>query len=65
MLARERIERIIDPERRSRTSPLLHTICTMAVLHSQSIVTGIGCVTAERVLFVANDATVKGGPIIQ
>jgi len=61
-LARERIEAIIDPG----TSFLeLSALAAEGMYdgraHSAGIVTGIGMVDGRECLFVANDATVKGG----
>ena len=62
MLARERIERIIDPGTAFlELSPLAAYELYDGRAHSAGIVTGIGCVHGREVLFVANDATVKGG----
>ena len=62
MLARERIERIIDPGTAFlELSPLAAYDLYDGRAHSAGIVTGIGCVHGREVLFVANDATVKGG----
>jgi len=61
-LPRERIERILDPG-----SPFLEFSALAAhglydnEAPSAGIVTGIGAVHGREVLFVANDATVKGG----
>ena len=62
LLARERIDEICDPG-----SPFLE-LSTLAgngmydgKAHSAGIVTGIGVVNGRECLFVANDATVKGG----
>ena len=61
-LARERIEQIIDPG----TAFLeLSTLAANGMYdgkaHSAGIVTGIGIVHGQECMFVANDATVKGG----
>ena len=61
-LARERIEQIID----SGTAFLeLSTLAAYGMYdekaHSAGIVTGIGIVHGQECMFVANDATVKGG----
>tara|TARA_X000000950_G_C13844668_1_gene631786 strand:- start:221 stop:1672 length:1452 start_codon:yes stop_codon:yes gene_type:complete len=62
MLARERIERIIDPGTAFlELSPLAAYDLYDGRAHSAGIVTGVGCVHGREVLFVANDATVKGG----
>ncbi len=62
MLARERIEAIIDPN-----TPFLE-LSTLAghdmynnAAPGAGMVTGIGLVHGREVMFVANDATVKGG----
>jgi len=62
MLARERIERIIDPGTAFlELSPLAAFELYDGKAHSAGIVTGIGMVHERECLFVANDATVKGG----
>ena len=61
-LARERIERIIDPGTAFlELSPLAAYELYDGRAHSAGIVTGIGMVHGRECLFVANDATVKGG----
>ena len=61
-LARERIERIIDPGTAFlELSPLAAYKLYDGRAHSAGIVTGIGMVHGRECLFVANDATVKGG----
>jgi len=61
-LPRERIERIIDP------GTAFLELSTLAAYdlydgraHSAGLVTGIGVVHGRECLFVANDATIKGG----
>lgn len=62
LLARERIERIIDPGTAFlELSPLAAFELYDGRAHSAGIVTGIGMVHGRECLFVANDATVKGG----
>ena len=62
LLARERIERIIDPGTAFlELSPLAAYDLYDKRAHSAGIVTGIGMVHGRECLFVANDATVKGG----
>jgi len=62
LLPRERIEKIIDP-----SSPFLEfsTLAANGMYNNDApgagMVTGIGVVHGREVLFVANDATVKGG----
>ncbi len=62
LLPRERVERVLDPG-----SPFLEFSALAANslynndAPSAGIVTGIGAVDGREVLFVANDATVKGG----
>jgi 3-methylcrotonyl-CoA carboxylase beta subunit len=62
LMARERIERVIDPG-----TPFLELSALAAhglyegEVPSAGIVTGIGVVNGVPCLFVANDATVKGG----
>src|SRR5947199_7369768 len=62
LLARERVERLLDPG-----SPFLE-IAPLAALDlyendapSAGIVTGIGRISGRECVVVANDATVKGG----
>ena len=62
LLPRERIERIIDPGTAFlELSPLAAYELYDGRAHSSGIVTGIGLVHGRECLFVANDATVKGG----
>ena len=62
LLARERIERIIDPGTAFlELSPLAAFELYDRRAHSAGIVTGVGMVHGRECLFVANDATVKGG----
>jgi propionyl-CoA carboxylase len=62
MLARERVERLIDPG-----TPFLEIGLLAArevyedAVPAAGIITGIGRVTGREVMIVANDATVKGG----
>ena len=61
-LARERIERIVDAGTAFlELSPLAGYELYDGRAHSAGIVTGIGMVHGRECLFVANDATVKGG----
>ena len=62
LLARERIEALLDPGRRSWSCrPWPPTACTTTMRPPAGIVTGIGSVCGKEVAIVANDATVKGG----
>ena len=62
LLARERIERIIDPGTAFlELSPLAAYELYDGRANSAGIVTGVGLVHGRECLFVANDATVKGG----
>ena len=62
LLPRERIERIIDPGTAFlELSPLAGYGLYDGRAHSAGIVTGVGMVHGRECLFVANDATVKGG----
>ena len=62
MLPRERIEAIIDPGTAFlELSPLAAYDLYDGRAHSAGIVTGVGMVHGRECLFVANDATVKGG----
>lgn len=61
-LARERIERIIDPGTAFlELSSLAAFDLYDGRAHSAGLVTGIGIVHGRECLFVANDATIKGG----
>jgi len=61
-LARERIDRIIDPGTAFlELSPLAAFDLYDGQAHSAGIITGVGMVHGRECLFVANDATVKGG----
>src|SRR6185503_7928542 len=62
LLARERIERLIDPGTPFlELSPLAANGMYDDEAPSAGIVTGIGSVEGKEVAIVANDATVKGG----
>ena len=62
LLARERIEKIIDPGTAfMELSPLAAFDLYDGKASSAGIVTGVGLVHGRECLFVANDATVKGG----
>ena len=62
LLARERIEKIIDPGTAFlELSPLAAYDLYDGRASSAGIVTGVGLVHGRECLFVANDATVKGG----
>jgi acetyl-CoA carboxylase carboxyltransferase component len=62
LLARERIERLIDPRTPFlELSPLAANGMYDDDAPSAGIVTGIGTVEGKQVAIVANDATVKGG----
>src|SRR5918912_3532656 len=62
LLARERIERLLDPDTPFlELSPLAAWELYDGEAPSAGIVTGIGLVERRQVLIVANDATVKGG----
>ena len=62
LLARERIEAILDPGTAFlELSPLAAYELYDGRAHSAGMVTGIGMVHGRECLFVANDATVKGG----
>ena len=62
MLARERIERIIDPGTAFlELSSLAAWDLYDGRAHSAGVITGVGMVHGRECLFVANDATVKGG----
>jgi acetyl-CoA carboxylase carboxyltransferase component len=62
MLARERIERLCDPD-----TPFIefNPLAAWGMYHDEApaagIVTGIGVIEGQECLLVANDATVKGG----
>jgi acetyl-CoA carboxylase carboxyltransferase component len=62
LLARERVERLIDPGTAFlELSPLAATGMYGDEAPSAGILTGIGTVNGRQVAIVANDATVKGG----
>jgi acetyl-CoA carboxylase carboxyltransferase component len=62
LLARERIERLIDPGTPFlELSPLAAHGCYDDDAPGAGIVTGIGRIAGHHVVVVANDATVKGG----
>ena len=62
LLVRERIERLIDPDSAFlELSPLAAYGLYDGGVHSAGIVTGIGLVQGQRIIIIANDATVKGG----
>ncbi|HWW48971.1 MAG TPA: carboxyl transferase domain-containing protein [Xanthobacteraceae bacterium] len=62
MLARERIDLLIDPGSAFlELSPLAAYGLYGGEVHSASIVTGIGRVSGRECMIVANDATIKGG----
>eukprot|EP00440_Ansanella_granifera_P019967 gb/GFBE01021697.1/.p1 GENE.gb/GFBE01021697.1/~~gb/GFBE01021697.1/.p1 ORF type:complete len:1330 (+),score=334.12 gb/GFBE01021697.1/:1-3990(+) len=61
-LPRERIQAIVDPGTEFlELSPLAANGMYGGSVHSAGVVTGVGVVHGREVLFVANDATVKGG----
>ena len=61
-LPRDRIERIIDPGTAFlELSPLAAHELYDGRAHAAGVITGIGMVHGRECLFVANDATVKGG----
>ena len=62
LLARERIERMLDPDSPFlELSPLAATGMYGDEAPGAGIVTGIGRVSGREIMVVANDATVKGG----
>jgi len=62
LLARERVERLLDPGSPFlELSPLAAYGLYDCAAPSAGIVTGIGRVSGREVLIIANDATVKGG----
>ena len=62
LLPRERIEQVIDPGTAFlELSPLAAEGVYETPVPSGGIVTGVGTVHGRECLFVANDATVKGG----
>src|SRR5215472_14978019 len=62
LLARERVQRLIDPDTRLlELSPLAGQDMYEGEVPSGGIVTGIGRVCGRDCVIVANDATVKGG----
>jgi len=62
LLARERIERLIDPDTAFlELSPLAAWEMYAGEAPAAGILTGVGAVCGREVMIVANDATVKGG----
>jgi len=62
LLARERIQRLIDPDTAFlELSPLAAEGVYEDDVHGAGIVTGIGVVAGRECVIIANDATVKGG----
>jgi len=62
LLARERVQRLIDPDTRLlELSPLAGNDMYEGEVPSGGIVTGVGRVCGRDCVIVANDATVKGG----
>jgi 3-methylcrotonyl-CoA carboxylase beta subunit len=62
MLARERVDLLIDPGTAFlELSPLAANGLYGGDVHSASIVTGVGRVAGRECMIVANDATIKGG----
>ena len=62
LLARERVQRLIDPDTRLlELSPLAGNDMYEGEVPSGGIVTGIGRICGRDCVIVANDATVKGG----
>src|SRR6516165_389264 len=62
MLARERVDLLIDPGRAFlELSPLAAHGLYGGDVHSASIVTGVGRISGRECVVVANDATIKGG----
>src|SRR5205814_5899168 len=62
MLARERVERLLDPGSPwLELSPLAAGDLYDGEAPSAGIITGIGLVAGQECVIIANDATVKGG----
>src|SRR3982075_4118196 len=62
MLARQRVDLLIDPGTAFlELSPLAAFGLYGGDVHSASIVTGVGRISARECVIVANDATIKGG----
>src|SRR5213595_2694769 len=62
MLARERVDLLIDPGTAFlELSPLAANGLYGGDVHSASIVTGVGRIAGRECVIVANDATIKGG----
>jgi 3-methylcrotonyl-CoA carboxylase beta subunit len=62
LLARERIDRLVDPETPFlELSPMAAHDLHGGDIRSAGVVTGIGRVSGKECMIVANDATVKGG----
>ena len=62
MLARERVDLLIDPGTAFlELSPLAAYGLYGGDVHSASIITGVGRISGRECVIVANDATIKGG----
>src|SRR6187397_14212 len=62
MLARERVDLLIDPGTSFlELSPLAAHGLYGGDVHSASVITGVGRVSGRECMIVANDATIKGG----
>src|SRR5712675_1397329 len=62
MLARERVDLLIDPGTAFlELSPLAAYGLYGGDVHSASIITGVGRISGRECMIVANDATIKGG----
>src|SRR5256714_13862383 len=62
MLARERVDLLIDPGTAFlELSPLAAYGLYGGDVHSASVVTGVGRISGRECVIVANDATIKGG----
>src|SRR5512142_1916779 len=62
MLARERVDLLIDPGTAFlELSPLAANGLYGGDVHSASVITGVGRISGRECVVVANDATIKGG----
>ena len=61
LLPRDRVGRLLDPARRSSSSPLAAAGMYGDEVPAAGLITGIGRVAGRECMIVCNDATVKGG----
>src|SRR5712672_3695679 len=62
MLARERVDLLIDPGTAFlELAPLAAHGLYCGDVHSASVITGVGRISGRECVIIANDATIKGG----